>query len=62
MLKNSSLWSYCAAYFFIKFTRYALALWLPFYLQEQLGYAVDKSLVSKSSNTLRNDSLIGPSW
>jgi sugar phosphate permease len=37
------LWSYGASYFFIKFTRYALALWLPFYLQEQLGYAVDKA-------------------
>ncbi|HYQ17668.1 MAG TPA: MFS transporter, partial [Polyangiaceae bacterium] len=37
------LWSYAASYFFIKFTRYALSLWLPFYLQEQLGYAVDKA-------------------
>jgi MFS transporter, OPA family, sugar phosphate sensor protein UhpC len=43
VLKNPVLWSYGASYFFIKFTRYALALWLPFYLQEQLGYAVDKA-------------------
>jgi sugar phosphate permease len=43
VLKNPSLWSYGASYFFIKFTRYALVLWLPFYLQEQLGYAVDKA-------------------
>jgi sugar phosphate permease len=37
------LWSYAASYFFIKFTRYALVLWLPFYLQESLAYAVDKA-------------------
>jgi MFS transporter, OPA family, sugar phosphate sensor protein UhpC len=43
VLRNPVLWSYGASYFFIKFTRYALALWLPFYLQEQLGYAVDKA-------------------
>ena len=43
VLKNPVLWSYGASYFFIKFTRYALALWLPFFLQEQLGYAVDKA-------------------
>jgi sugar phosphate permease len=43
VLVNPVLWSYGASYFFIKFTRYALVLWLPFYLQEQLGYAVDKA-------------------
>jgi len=43
VLRNAALWSYGASYFFIKFTRYALVLWLPFYLQEQLGYAVDKA-------------------
>jgi sugar phosphate permease len=43
VLTNPALWSYGASYFFIKFTRYALVLWLPFYLQEQLGYAVAKA-------------------
>jgi len=43
VLRNAALWSYGASYFFIKFTRYALVLWLPFYLQEQHGYAVDKA-------------------
>lgn len=43
VLRSPALWSYGASYFFIKFTRYALVLWLPFYLQEQLGYAVDKA-------------------
>ena len=38
VLRNSVLWWYGASYFFIKFTRYALALWLPFYLSETLGY------------------------
>jgi sugar phosphate permease len=43
VVRNPVLWSYGASYFFIKFMRYALALWLPFFLQEQMGYAVDKA-------------------
>jgi sugar phosphate permease len=43
VLKNPTLWSYGASYFFIKFTRYALALWLPFYLSEQLAYDTGKA-------------------
>jgi sugar phosphate permease len=43
VVKNPILWSYGASYFFIKFTRYALALWLPFYLSEQLTYDVGKA-------------------
>lgn len=43
VLRNPALWSYGASYFFIKFTRYALVLWLPFYLQEQLGYPADQA-------------------
>jgi sugar phosphate permease len=43
VLKNPTLWSYGASYFFIKFTRYALALWLPFYLSEQLAYDAGKA-------------------
>jgi sugar phosphate permease len=43
VLRNPTLWSYGASYFFIKFTRYALALWLPFYLSEQLAYDVGKA-------------------
>ena len=33
------LWSYGASYFFIKFIRYTLLFWLPFYLETALGYA-----------------------
>lgn len=49
VVRNPVLWCYGASYFFIKFTRYALALWLPFYLQEQLGYAVDQANVVASA-------------
>lgn len=41
VVRNPLLWCYGMSYFFIKFTRYALQLWLPFYLQKQVGYAVD---------------------
>jgi sugar phosphate permease len=43
VLGNRVLWSYGASYFFIKFMRYALQLWLPYYLQKQLVYGVDKA-------------------
>lgn len=41
VVQNPVLWSYGASYFFIKFIRYALQLWLPFYLQERLHYRGD---------------------
>lgn len=31
----------CSAYFFLKFLRYALLLWLPFYYREALGYSAE---------------------
>lgn len=43
VLKSRALWSYGASYFFIKFTRYALQLWLPYYLHKQLGYTDAKA-------------------
>jgi sugar phosphate permease len=43
VLRNRALWSYGASYFFIKFMRYALQLWLPYYLQHQFGYGVGKA-------------------
>jgi OPA family sugar phosphate sensor protein UhpC-like MFS transporter len=43
VLESPLLWSYGASYFFIKFVRYALMLWLPFYLSQQLGYAEDRA-------------------
>jgi sugar phosphate permease len=38
VLRSPVLWCYGASYFFIKFMRYALQLWLPYYLQKQVGY------------------------
>jgi sugar phosphate permease len=43
VIRNPVLWSYGASYFFIKFMRYALQLWLPYYLQHQLSYGVAKA-------------------
>jgi len=43
VLQSRVLWSYGASYFFIKFMRYALQLWLPYYLHKQLGYGDDKA-------------------
>jgi sugar phosphate permease len=36
-LRNTTLWSYGAAYFFIKLIRYSLLFWLPYYLHTALG-------------------------
>ena len=41
VLRSRTLWCYGASYFFIKFIRYTLLFWLPFYLSKQLGYAED---------------------
>ncbi|HYJ08440.1 MAG TPA: MFS transporter [Polyangiaceae bacterium] len=43
VVRSPLLWSYAISYFFIKFVRYALMLWLPFYLSQELGYADDKA-------------------
>lgn len=36
---SATVWWYGASYFFIKLIRYSLIFWLPFYLQNVLGYA-----------------------
>ncbi|HET7538945.1 MAG TPA: MFS transporter [Polyangiaceae bacterium] len=40
-LHNPVLWAFGASYFFIKYVRYALLFWLPYYLHGTLGYAAD---------------------
>jgi len=40
---NPLLWSFGASYFFIKYVRYALLFWLPYYLSTTLGYAPDRA-------------------
>jgi sugar phosphate permease len=37
--KNPSLWAFGARYFFIKYVRYALLFWLPYYLSTTLSYS-----------------------
>jgi sugar phosphate permease len=39
VLRNRALWCYGACYFFVKFIRYTLLFWLPYYLAEQLAYS-----------------------
>ena len=43
VLRDRLLWSYGASYFFIKYVRYALLFWLPYYLSSTLGYAADRA-------------------
>jgi len=38
VLKNPVLWCYGASYFFVKFIRYTLLFWQPYYLSHVLGY------------------------
>jgi len=40
---NPTLWAFGASYFFIKYVRYALLFWLPYYLSTTLGYAPDRA-------------------
>jgi sugar phosphate permease len=49
VLKNPVLWFYAASYFFIKFIRYALLFWLPYYLAKQLGYAEDDAAYASTA-------------
>jgi sugar phosphate permease len=41
--KSPMLWAFGASYFFIKYVRYALLFWLPYYLSSTLGYAPDRA-------------------
>ena len=41
LLRHKLLWAYGGSYFFMKFIRYALLFWLPYYLSTTLGYAAD---------------------
>jgi len=40
---NPTLWAFGASYFFIRYVRYALLFWLPYYLSTTLGYAPDRA-------------------
>jgi sugar phosphate permease len=47
--RNPVLWSFGASYFFIKYVRYALLFWLPYYLSGTLGYAADRAAYVSNS-------------
>jgi len=49
VLGNPTLWLYGASYFFIKFIRYALLFWLPYYLTKQLNYAEDAAAYASTA-------------
>jgi sugar phosphate permease len=42
-LANPALWLFGASYFFIKLVRYALLLWLPYYLGTVQGYSTERA-------------------
>jgi sugar phosphate permease len=43
VLKNPVLWCYGASYFSIKFIRYALLFWLPYFLATRRGYGEEQA-------------------
>ncbi|HEV8246508.1 MAG TPA: MFS transporter, partial [Polyangiaceae bacterium] len=47
--KSGLLWSYGASYFFIKYIRYALLFWLPYYLSTELAYDGPKAAYVSSA-------------
>ncbi|HEY6557344.1 MAG TPA: MFS transporter [Polyangiaceae bacterium] len=49
VLRNPVLWLYATSYFFIKFIRYALLFWLPYYLTKRLGYAEDDAAYASTA-------------
>jgi sugar phosphate permease len=49
VMRNPELWAYGASYFFIKFIRYALLFWLPYYLGISRGYAGDVAAMVASA-------------
>ena len=56
-LRNPVLWAFGASYFFIKYVRYALLFWLPYYLSGTLGYAVDRA--AYVSNAFEAGGIVG---
>jgi sugar phosphate permease len=55
--KSPVLWAFGASYFFIKYVRYALLFWLPYYLSSTLGYAPDRA--AYVSNAFEAGGIVG---
>lgn len=56
-LQNPVLWAFGASYFFIKYVRYSLLFWLPYYLNGTLGYTVDRA--AYVSNAFEAGGIVG---
>jgi sugar phosphate permease len=57
VIRNPALWCYGASYFFVKFIRYTLLFWLPFYLAKELGY--DERIAAHLSNAFEVGGIAG---
>jgi len=57
VIRNPALWCYGASYFFVKFIRYTLLFWLPFYLAQELGY--DERVAAHLSNAFEAGGIAG---
>jgi sugar phosphate permease len=57
VMKSRELWSFGASYFFIKFIRYTLLFWLPYYLATALSY--DKVVAARLANAFDAGGVIG---
>jgi OPA family sugar phosphate sensor protein UhpC-like MFS transporter len=57
VLRSRELWSFGASYFFIKFIRYTLLFWLPYYLATALAY--DKVVAGRLANAFDAGGVIG---
>jgi sugar phosphate permease len=55
--KSPVLWAFGASYFFIKYVRYALLFWLPYYLSATLSYAPDRA--AYISNAFEAGGIVG---
>ena len=55
--RSPVLWAFGASYFFIKYVRYALLFWLPYYLSTRLGYAPDRA--AYISNAFEGGGIVG---
>ncbi|HEX3775175.1 MAG TPA: MFS transporter [Polyangiaceae bacterium] len=55
--KNPTLWAFGTSYFFIKYVRYALLFWLPYYLTTALGYEPDHA--AYVSNAFEAGGIVG---
>jgi sugar phosphate permease len=57
VLRNPVLWCYGGSYFFIKFIRYTLLFWQPYYLSHVLGY--DPEIAAYVSGAFEAGGIVG---